>query len=45
MLDLQCGVDQSTGEAGVAKVATDRNYGMYLIDLHGMELESPADTN
>lgn len=42
MLNLQCGVDQSIGEAGVAK-ATDHNYSMYLIDLHGLELESSAD--
>ncbi|KAG2159664.1 Sec8 exocyst complex component-specific domain-containing protein [Suillus bovinus] len=42
ILNLQCGVDQSIGEAGVAK-ATDHNYSMYLIDLHGLELESSAD--
>ncbi|KAG0704359.1 Sec8 exocyst complex component-specific domain-containing protein [Suillus ampliporus] len=42
ILNLQCGVDQSIGEAGVAKAA-DRNYNMYLIDLHGLELESSAD--
>ncbi|KAG2350162.1 hypothetical protein BDR05DRAFT_978965 [Suillus weaverae] len=42
ILNLQCGVDQSIGEAGVAK-ATDQNYSMYLIDLHGLELESSAD--
>ncbi|KAG1749817.1 Sec8 exocyst complex component-specific domain-containing protein [Suillus paluster] len=42
ILNLQCGVDQSIGEAGVAKAA-DRNYSMYLIDLHGLELESSAD--
>lgn len=38
MLDMQCGVDQSLGEAAVAQ-ATDRNYGMYVIELHGLELE------
>jgi len=38
MLNLQCGVDPSEGEAGVLKAA-DRNYNMYLIDLHGLELE------
>ncbi|KAG1757763.1 Sec8 exocyst complex component-specific domain-containing protein [Suillus lakei] len=42
ILNLQCGVDQSIGEAGVARAA-DRNYSMYLIDLHGLELESSAD--
>lgn len=36
MLDLQCGY---TGENGVAK---DRNYSMYVIDLHGLELETSA---
>ncbi|GLB35982.1 putative vacuolar-sorting protein 54, of GARP complex [Lyophyllum shimeji] len=39
MLNLQCGVDPVEGEAGVAK-ATDRNYSMYMIELHGLELES-----
>jgi exocyst complex component 4 len=39
MLNLQCGVDQSKGDAG-AQTATDRNYSMYVIDLHAMELES-----
>ncbi|KAG1768897.1 hypothetical protein EV702DRAFT_712292 [Suillus placidus] len=37
ILNLQCGVDQSIGEAGVAK-ATDHNYSMYRL-----ELESSAD--
>jgi exocyst complex component 4 len=41
MLNLQCGVNQDEGEAGVAK-ATDRNYSMYVIDLHGLELENAA---
>ncbi|KAI0720009.1 Sec8 exocyst complex component-specific domain-containing protein [Cerioporus squamosus] len=41
ILDLQCGVELSrTG--GVAQAA-DRNYNMYLIELHGLELESSAD--
>ncbi|KAG2122034.1 Sec8 exocyst complex component-specific domain-containing protein [Suillus cothurnatus] len=44
ILNLQCGVDQSIGEAGVAK-AVDHNYSMYLIDLHGLELESSADNS
>lgn len=33
------------GETGVAKVATDLNYSMYLISLHGLELENSADTS
>jgi exocyst complex component 4 len=41
MFSLKCGVDEMEGDAGVAK-ATDRNYTMYLIDLHGFELESPS---
>lgn len=36
MLDLQCGV---VGEGGTAR---DRNYSMYVIDLHGLELETSA---
>ena len=41
ILDLQCGVEPSrTG--GVAQAA-DRNYNMYLIELHGLELENSAD--
>lgn len=39
MLNLQCGVNPGESEAGAAK-ATDRNYSMYVIDLHGLELES-----
>ncbi|KAG2120691.1 Sec8 exocyst complex component-specific domain-containing protein [Suillus discolor] len=42
ILNLQCGVDQSIGEAGAVKAA-DHNYSRYLIDLHGLELESSAD--
>lgn len=38
MLNLQCGVDQTMGQAGVNQ-ASDRNYSMYIIDLHGLELE------
>ena len=34
MLDLQCGVDQSNRNG--APQATDRNYSMYIIDLHGL---------
>ncbi len=36
MLNLQCGVSPSEGEAK----ALDRNYSMYLIDLHGLQIES-----
>ncbi|KDQ63373.1 hypothetical protein JAAARDRAFT_169127 [Jaapia argillacea MUCL 33604] len=42
MLGLQCGVDPSLGDAGISQ-ATDRNYSMYVIDLHGLELENFAD--
>ena len=38
MLNLQCGVDQSTGQAGSSQ-ASDRNYSMYVIELHGLDLE------
>ncbi len=41
ILDLQCGVQASA--AGGAAQATDRNYNMYLIELHGLELENSAD--
>lgn len=39
ILNLQCGVDQCLGDSAASK-ATDRNYGMYSIELHGLELES-----
>lgn len=42
MLDLQCGVAQHSVGAGAPK-ASDRNYSMYVIDLHGLELESSGD--
>ncbi|KAH7930548.1 exocyst complex component sec8 [Leucogyrophana mollusca] len=42
MLNLQCGVDHTQGEAAAAQ-AVDRNYSMYTIELHGLELESSAD--
>jgi exocyst complex component 4 len=41
MLDLQCGVTQAVSRAGQAN---DRNYSMYVIDLHGLELESSGDS-
>ncbi|KAF4573092.1 hypothetical protein EYR36_007602 [Pleurotus pulmonarius] len=39
MLNLQCGVVTADGEAGIAR-ALDRNYGMYMIELHGLEIGS-----
>lgn len=39
ILDLQCGVDPTLGEKG-ANQASDRNYSMYVIELHGLELEN-----
>ncbi|CAL1695106.1 unnamed protein product [Somion occarium] len=42
LLDLQCGVDPTAGEYAGAQ-AVDRNYNMYLIELHGLELENSAD--
>ena len=43
MLDLQCGVDPRTADRSASQ-ATDRNYSMYVIDLHGMELEDKDGT-
>ena len=40
MLRLQCGVDQTNGDPRVSK-AVNRDYGMYVIDLHGLEMASP----
>ncbi|KAJ7275219.1 Sec8 exocyst complex component-specific domain-containing protein [Mycena haematopus] len=37
MLNLQCKV---TGDENGPKGATDRNFSMYVIDLHGLEMES-----
>ncbi|KAJ3969790.1 Sec8 exocyst complex component-specific domain-containing protein [Lentinula raphanica] len=41
MLALQCGVDPNPSDPrqSMASQATDRNYSMYVIDLHGLELE------
>ena len=41
ILDLQCGV-QPSATNGAAQAA-DRNYNMYLIELHGLELENSAE--
>ncbi|EJD03693.1 uncharacterized protein FOMMEDRAFT_81678 [Fomitiporia mediterranea MF3/22] len=38
MLSLQCGVDQSIGQNGTNQ-GSDRNYSMYVIELHGLDLE------
>ncbi|KAK7059154.1 exocyst subunit [Paramarasmius palmivorus] len=38
MLALQCGVDPKGGDNRTSQ-ATDRNYSMYMIDLHGLEIE------
>lgn len=43
MLNLQCGVDQTQGQAGIAQ-ASDRRYNEYAIELHGLELEYPVDS-
>ncbi|KAF8445773.1 Sec8 exocyst complex component-specific domain-containing protein [Boletus edulis BED1] len=43
ILNLQCGVDQSLGDSAASRAA-DRNYGMYSIELHGLELEC-AESN
>ncbi|TDL28204.1 hypothetical protein BD410DRAFT_818641 [Rickenella mellea] len=37
MLNLQCGIDKSLGDSGVAH-ASDKNYNMYVIELRGLEL-------
>lgn len=40
MLNLQCGIDQTLPSA--TGQPTDRNYNMYIIELHGLELEQPG---
>lgn len=42
IIDLQCGVNPALGEKAAAQ-ATDRNYNMYVIELHGLELERSTD--
>ncbi|KAJ4485935.1 Sec8 exocyst complex component-specific domain-containing protein [Lentinula aciculospora] len=41
MLALQCGVDPNPSDPrqSMATQATNRNYSMYVIDLHGLEIE------
>jgi exocyst complex component 4 len=41
MLMLQCGINPAEGDAGIG-TATDRNYSVYVIDLHGLELETSS---
>jgi len=38
MLNLQCGVDPIKSKDGQSQAA-DRNYSMYVIDLHGLDLD------
>ena len=42
MLNLQCGVNQIDGDVDATR-ATDRNYSMYVIELHGLELEGSTE--
>lgn len=44
MLNLQCGVDQSRKDRSGAQ-ANDKNYSMYIIDLHGLEMEARNDAD
>jgi exocyst complex component 4 len=44
MLNLQCGVDQSRKDRSGAQAA-DKNYSMYIIDLHGLEMEAQRDSD
>ncbi|KAG6336133.1 hypothetical protein ID866_2943 [Astraeus odoratus] len=44
MLDLQCGVDRSLGDAA-ATTAADPNYSMYTIELHELEAKSLVDND
>jgi len=42
MLNFQCGVDQALGDRGAAQ-ATDKNYNMYLIELHALAIGDLMD--
>ena len=44
MLNLQCGVDQSRKDRSGGQ-AVNQNYSTYIIDLHGLEMESQKDTD
>jgi len=38
MLALQCGVDPNSSDPRTSQ-ATNRNYSMYVIELHGLDIE------
>lgn len=42
MLKLMCGVDQTVPNTGPAQAA-DRSYGMHVIELQQLEMESVND--
>lgn len=42
MLNFQCGVDQALGDKG-APQATDKDYNMYLIELHALAIGDLMD--
>lgn len=45
MLALQCGVESQGGDPRHSKAINgngNRNYSMYVIDLHGLEIENSA---
>jgi exocyst complex component 4 len=42
MLNFQCGVDQALGDKGASQ-ATDKNYNMYLIELHALAIGDLMD--
>ncbi|KAG7099005.1 hypothetical protein E1B28_000890 [Marasmius oreades] len=43
MLALQCGIDPNQSD-NRASQSTDRNYSMYMIDLHGLEIEEATES-
>jgi len=43
MLSLQCGVDQSQKDRSGTQ-ATDKDYSIYIIDLHGLEMEAQRNS-
>ena len=42
MLNFQSGVDQALGDKGASQ-ATDKNYNMYLIELHALAIGDLMD--
>lgn len=42
MLNFQCGVDQALGDKGASQ-ATDKDYNMYLIELHALAIGDLMD--